>query len=615
MTEEVKSVFSTQNGFVLTENQNNKNGPIPFKNHPQFSILVDILIRKYQHHAILHTQFSSRMIIPFLQALLAHVSHDHIPHYLRLATLVFIDADQARAFQKSIETDLSILANTLDRTEGYLLLAIRATDFHSSPLRKLLERLAAHPKCRLLILTNDLQSSAIDDYFISLTISKASETDTLAILRQQKIELENFHHILIPDELLVEVHQLAERYLSINEALEKSLLLLDSSAARAAVYEQANQHSTIKPALTSAAVLQVLANWTHIPATHLPLNTFHASEFTQALQQRMIGQDIAISLLAQKLQQAYARVQEIAGPFSTFLFAGGHYTGKKTMAILLAEQLFSHRDSLYIASLSNTSSSLLDLKLQRRSDSQFVPLKQILRQAPYSILFIESIEHASTNLLNELIDALSTGSLHDLDGSHYHLHQSLLLLSTNCGAERLSELVKPAAVEDKTSQLDLMQFIMQQQKQPGQAAHQELTPHEIAQELLQTLTKSLPAALCQRAHIIPFVSLNHDAMEKIIRLKLKLLGKQLDSRFSIDLGYAPEVIRFLAGEALKKDESGKQIGNIDSAIKQLYLSIEQTILEQEHNPNRPNQLFLQLNETGQVLRCHWLAGVTREHTT
>lgn len=580
--------------------EDGKSSNIPFKNHPQFPLLVDVLIRKHKHHAVLQTLFSTRMILPFLHALIAHISHDHIPHHLRHTELILLDEIN--------ETNLTTILNQLNQSNNYLLLAIHSN--HSLDYLKLaLDKLIAHSKCRILILTNH-DESHYDDCFAEIAIAKPADTDILALLKQQKAELENFHHVLIPDEILIEAYQLAERYLSTQDALDQALLLLDSSAARAAVYEQANQHSAIKPALTSATLLQVLASWTSIPVSHLPLNTFHASEFSHALQQKIIGQDMAIALLAQKLQQAYARVQEIGGPFSTFLFAGERYTGKKSTASMLAEQLFNRRDALYVASLSPACTSLLELKLQRRSDFQFLSLKKIIRQTPYAILFLENIEQAPSELINELIDALSTGTLHDTDGTHYYLHQSILLLSTTTGADRLAELVKPAAHEEKSSQIDLMQFILQQ-KQATHDGHCQLTAHEIAQELQQALVTSLPAALCQRAHIIPFIPLTQSVVDQIIRLKLKLLGKQLDSRFGIDLGYAPEIIRFLADEALSKEKSG----NIDSAIKQLYLSIEQTILEQEHNPHRPNQLFLQLNETGQVLRCHWLTGTAREHAT
>lgn len=84
-------------------------------------------------------------------------------------------------------------------------------------------------------------------------------------------------------------------------------------------------------------------------------------------------------------------------------------------------------------------------------------------------------------------------------------------------------------------------------------------------------------------------------------------------RHGIELGYAPEVIRYLANDIIKKEEIENKSVDIDKALKQLYFAVEQAILSQADNKNRPNQLFLQLNETGQVLRCDWLTMTTARH--
>ena len=119
-----------------------------------------------------------------------------------------------------------------------------------------------------------------------------------------------------------------------------------------------------------------------------------------------------------------------------------------------------------------------------------------------------------------------------------------------------------------------------------------------------TETFSLP--LCQHLHVVPFLPLSKTAIEKIIRIKLKTLGKQLNERHGIELGYAPEVIRYLTNDVLTKREPTNQTINPDKALKQLYFCVEQAILNQVDNHNRSNQLFLQLNETGHLLRCDWL---------
>jgi len=115
--------------------------------------------------------------------------------------------------------------------------------------------------------------------------------------------------------------------------------------------------------------------------------------------------------------------------------------------------------------------------------------------------------------------------------------------------------------------------------------------------------------------IIPFLPLNQSAIENILRIKLKQLGKVLDTRYGIELGYAPEVIRYLSHDILTRQKFEPLLLDISNTLKKLYFAVEQAILHQADNKNRPNQLFLQLNETGQVIRCHWLATMPLRHHT
>ena len=144
-----------------------------------------------------------------------------------------------------------------------------------------------------------------------------------------------------------------------------------------------------------------------------------------------------------------------------------------------------------------------------------------------------------------------------------------------------------------------MQLVMIDPKPNEQ---QPLSPHDLAQEIIPDITSRLPAALCQHLCIVPFLALTQSAIEKIIRLKLRELDKELNTRYGLELGYAPEVIRFLTKNSLTVD--------IKKALQPLYFSVEQALLSQ--TSNRVNQLFLQLNETGQFLRCDCLTLQTHD---
>ncbi len=629
MAPETKDSFFIQHGNYISIQHIKKKEAIPFKDHVQFPILVDILTRKESHHAILCTDFQPKMRHYFLEAMLQHFTHENIPHQLRCVDLTYLDIANltfSKAKQQTIEKDFLNLRETLETADKYVLFLLPSIDWLSIKilpsmngfLQRQIKTLFHHPKCRFLVFTQSKeyeQYTDLDAQFIPLHLSGPDETDVMIILKQQRIELEQFHHVLIPEELLNYAYALSERFLSTNNTLENALLLLDSSAARATVIERLDTNHQFKPVLTIATMISVLSGWTNIPANCLQLHKFKFSEFVHGMQQSVFGQDTAITILAHELQQSQAHLQQTISPFCSLLFTGPDHSGKRMAAIALAEQLFMQPNVLYCTQATvPTLRSIADCKMQRYLDKRCLTLKDLIRQIPYAILLFEQIEQAPSVMIEGLQEILSTGYLSDENGDQYNFRQAIIILSTTLGSSRLIDLAKSLAPEEEHS-IDLLQLVMNEQQRETFSAH-HYSPQEIADEITTEISTFLPASLCQYLHVVPFLPLNMEAIEKIIRLKLKQLGKTLDKRYGIEASYAPEVVRYLADEIVKKEQMEHKAIDKDKALKQLYFVVEQAILNPSDNKNRSNQLFLQLNETGQLLHCDWLASTAMwQHAT
>lgn len=585
------------------------NTNFPFKNHAEFPILVDILSRKDQHHVCLGANFSKQMRHFLLEALRAYLSSNHIPNSLRNAEIIYLDAEHPTLLtgtKETISKDFATLQHAI--TDNHcLLLAIPSELLMNDVAKQQLEILLTHPRCRLLLLAkNKPAKNRITDQFIFLPISKPDESDIITMLRQQRTELENFHNVFIPDELIELSYLLAERYLSAEQTFDNALLLLDSGAARASVTDDT---------LTRNTLINVLSNWTQIPPSHLTLRTLNLTNFTQEMQQQLFGQEAAINILCQKLQQPQPYWEQPSSPFFTFLFAGPEHSGKKTAAHALTEQIFKQLNVLYYAqTTSSRLNSIAEVKLQRSLEHHCSSLKDVIRQTPYAVIMFENIERASPVILDGLFEIFSTGYLHDHDENLYNFRQAIIILSTSLGTQKLTELAKVHSQQDESQHLDWLQLVMTDPKRDNRQVGHHYSPQDIAQEIIPEITTRLPAALCQHLCIVPFLPLTQTMIEKIIRLKLKVLGKEMDLRYNIELGYAPEVIRFLAKEVLAKQNSDHHNADIKKALQPLYFSVEQAVLSQANNENRPNQLFLQLNETGQFLRCDYVAFNNLPHT-
>lgn len=621
MLEDLKYFSLNQHGTYFSQENIQLTSTMPFKNHPQFPILVDTFIRKNNHHLILEAHFSNTMYPYFLKAFLAYLQEDHIPKDLRDSECIYLSLENINCLmscQKTMEESLKHLQDACNKTNKFIFLAL--SDHHSLSknstqqhfMLKELNYLYTHPKCRLIFFSYHSHTHFYQEYthlFAALRITSPNDTDKMAILKQQSYELEQFHHIIIPDDLLTQAYLLANRYLSVHHGLEKALLLLDSSAARAKSSELTDNNK-IKPILTMSTLTHVLSSWINIPATHLLSSKFKLKDFIQNMQEQLVGQDHAINMLANEYQQyqTFTRNKNILG---AYLFAGPHHVGKRTCAIAFAQQLHQQTHMLYFAKAHNQLISLRELRLQRHLDHQYVILNDVIREYPYAIIMLEKIEEAPACILKELEELFYTGYLTDADGSYNYFRHAIIILSTTCGSKRLQEVSKTFSSENKSQAIDLIQLVMNDKKQD--TSHTlPFSSHELVLEMMPEINMQLPSSLSHLLQIIPFLPLTNLSLEKIMRSKLNSLSSTLHSEYGIEFNYAPEVLKYLTANALKQLEASNHQISINNILKELHLTIEEAIQNQSGNKYRPNQLFLQLNETGTLLRSEWLGGTVKQ---
>lgn len=611
--------FLSQFGITIPTQATKKTITLPFKDHPLLTMITDCISRKQTHHVIVQADFSPSLQIHFADAFFHQLKQQHCPatlqgldiYYLNIANVI-VNSHQHAA----IEKDFHDLYQLLNKSKQPLLIILPSLDFLAAPitahddgfLRQQFNTLLTHPYCRFLVFTANQPTHyhLPAHVFTTLTIPALSESDIQNLLKLKRSELENYHHIIIPEECLTLAYALTERYLSVDQTLDKTLLLLDSSAARASMNESSDTNNT-KPVLTSATLTTVLSHWTRIPPAQLSLQKFKLSDFTQFMQRNLFGQDAAINLFGQQLQQAHARLQHHIGPFCSLLLAGPTHTGKRMAIIQLAHYLFKQTGVLFFAEPPGKAmQSVSDIKLRCYQDNRTITLKQLIHEMPYAMIVFDNIDEATPVLMDGLNEIISTGCLHEADGTTHHFQQSTLIFTTTCITNDLIAIANTLNTPESTPPMDLLQLVMNDQHQPVNALHE--SPDMLANTAMTALADYLPKSFCRYVNCIPFLPLNRNAVEKIVRMKLKELGQSLQSRYNVELGYAPEVIRYLSNDILQSE--------CDKSLRQLYFVVEQAALSQADNKHRSNQLFLQLNETGQILRCDWLTlSAAKQHAT
>lgn len=596
---------------------NGKRSPLTLKDHSQIPIILDTLSRKENHHILLQGTSSDIFNVAFLESIAARLVEEQAPKALRDAFFFFLDIDSlalSNADPQLLEQDLLVLHKEICDTQKRIIVALNQAlplvteenDTALGVLSKFLRSVLANDQWRLFIVTDKMDHALLQDehyvnrFFSTIKLNEPSQTDCLKILKTYHRELEDFHHVVIPQEAFTFSFALAGNYLGGQSILEKSLQLLDSGAARASMTER-NDDPTgkLKPILTNTILASVVSSWANIPLSHLQENKFKVTEFTHFMHQHIFGQEAAINLMGLTLQYARTKIQNKAGPLCNFLLVGPAHVGKAATAAIMAEQLFGHKKALLRVNLDKPHYSIADVKIYQTDQDEQITLCEAIQQIPYAVILIENINQAPASTMSLFQEILTQGYTFDEQGHKYDFRHAIVVMTTSLGSDRIVNTNQPQPA-------DLMQLVLEECSHDSPLPHQQyLSQQEICEEIYPSLEPYFSEKTLAHLNIIPFAPLDYTALEKIIRLKVKALSRQLDLTFGIELIYAPEVLRFLVQEALWR---GKSTRPIDKVLEQhLHFCVTHEVLSHSEDKHRSNRLSLQLNDSGQFLICEFVS--------
>jgi ATP-dependent Clp protease ATP-binding subunit ClpA len=603
-----------------------KKTPPPLKETPQIPFILDTLGRKEHHHILLFGTPSEKYNMSFLESIAFHLADENVPKTLReshfwqwdIAALLTSGSDAA-----AVEQSFKAFTSSICASNKRILLAINhigpLLNAPTTPLAEavgeLLKTLVADPQFRILVVSNTVNQRTLQQHpdiaqsFSGIKLNEPSHNDALAILKTSRDELENFHHVIIPDETFAYALSMANHYLSGQQlSLDKALQLLDSGAARASALER-NEQTGHKPVLTNSLLANIVSSWTKIPLSHLQHNKFKANDFIQAVQKNIFGQDPAINVIGLALQYARLKLQTKVGPLCSFLFAGPPNVGKTETAFAIAEQLFGFKGALLRVSLDKSyrPASLSEIKVMTHADENYcLSLFEAIQQSPYAVVLLENVNQAPPGTMDLFHDILMQGQASDDLGNKYDFRHAIVIITTTLGADRIITLTQPQPSNDAAQTLDLMQLVLNEPTTDTPPPQQtNLSPQELCEEMMPALETYFSSKLLRQLNIVPFSLLDYTPIEKIIRLKLKALAKQLDGSYGIELAYSPEVVRFLVQETLWRGETTRPI---DKTLEQhLYSCVAHELLSHSEDKTKPKRLQLQLNDAGQLLRCEFVA--------
>lgn len=288
-----------------------------------------------------------------------------------------------------------------------------------------------------------------------------------------------------------------------------------------------NDSKMIKEEIDSEDIAGVVSRWTGIPVSRML-----ASErdklllLEDELHKRVIGQDEAISAIADAVRRSRAGLSDPRRPIGSFIFLGSTGVGKTELAKALAEFLFNDENLMTRIDMSeyqerHSVSRLIGAPPGYVGYEEGGQLTEAVRRKPYSVVLLDEIEKAHPDVFNILLQVLDDGRLTDNKGRTVDFRNTIIIMTSNIGSHIIMQAFEGVEVDEKLI---------------------EKTKTELFDLLKQTIR---PEFLNRIDDIIMFLPLNRDDVRQIVILQVRALRKLLKEN-SIELDLSDKAIDWLA---------------------------------------------------------------------
>ena len=205
----------------------------------------------------------------------------------------------------------------------------------------------------------------------------------------------------------------------------------------------ASQGSLLHEEVTDEEVAEVVAKWTGIPVSRLMEGEVEKLiHMEERLHERVIGQDEAVSAVSNALRRSRAGLQDPNRPIGSFLFLGPTGVGKTELARALAEFMFDTEDAMVRIDMSeymekHTVSRLIGAPPGYVGYEEGGQLTEAVRRRPYSVILLDEIEKAHTDVFNVLLQVMDDGRLTDGQGRTVNFTNTVLIMTSNVGSQHI----------------------------------------------------------------------------------------------------------------------------------------------------------------------------------
>jgi type VI secretion system protein VasG len=302
------------------------------------------------------------------------------------------------------------------------------------------------------------------------------------------------------------------------------------------------ERGMMRVSVDAQIVGEVISSWTGIPLGKMVRDEIQTVlTLDEHLKKRVIGQDHALSAIAQRILTSRANLDDPVKPVGVFLLVGPSGVGKTETAIALSDVLYGGERNMITINMSefqeaHTVSTLKGSPPGYVGYGEGGVLTEAVRRRPYSVVLLDEVEKAHPDVLELFFQVFDKGRMEDGEGREIDFRNTIILLTSNAATETLMKLT----------------------------ADPETTPDSagMVKALKPELDKIFKPAFLGRLMIVPFYPVRDEALKQIIRLKLGKIQRRIGETHRIALEYDDALLNEVANRCTEVESGARNVDNI-----------------------------------------------------